>query len=149
MKKLIYAESKLKYAKEEKEEDGEQTNTEFYKNDEPMRKIENGVPAKITGADFESDIQTAVTNFINQSFENIVLLVGAGASVISDKSGVNEAYGKTVAMIAGIVAKKLKDGKYTFSDEDTVPVFTLNQLARDTRYASNSVYTVDECKRHP
>ncbi|CAI2678712.1 hypothetical protein AKUG0420_PLPX00050 (plasmid) [Apilactobacillus kunkeei] len=81
--------------------------------------------------------------FINKGFDNIVVLVGAGASVIDnnldkDEKGFAKA-GVTVSKIAEEVLNQLENKEYELrsSDktEDTrVEVFTLEEISKKSKY---------------
>ena len=77
--------------------------------------------------DFIDKIKKEVSSFINQSYDNIVVLAGAGASVVLDKNNnINLKYGKTVAMIANEIYIRLKDdgdyNLYNLSTSSRYPV---------------------------
>ncbi|PCS03811.1 hypothetical protein RU85_GL000148 [Lactococcus garvieae] len=83
---------------------------------------------------FDKEIKVAVSNWVDNRFDNIVCLIGAGASVVSGKGGLpDEKYGKTVAMIGTAVLSALKDGKYVFEEQER-DVFTLKELIKKTKY---------------
>lgn len=80
---------------------------EFEKNLENKEKDTTWLKLK-----FENEIKKEVYRFINKKFDNIVLFAGAGASVVKDdKDVIDSNYGKTVAMIAKDIYKKLNDEK--------------------------------------
>lgn len=73
----------------------------------------------ISKQQFKDLIQQEVRNFTNQSFDNIVLLAGAGASVVvnADKR-INKDYGKTMNDLLNVITSELnKDSQY-FNLED-------------------------------
>lgn len=75
--------------------------------------------------DFTNRIKIEVSNFINQSFDNIVVLAGAGASVVIDENGINPNYGKIVVMIAENIYNQLE------ANED---LYSLQQLVNICKY---------------
>lgn len=85
--------------------------------------------------DFKSLIGDTVSNFIDRYFDNIVVLIGAGASVIlkEDSKDIDDEYGKTVGMIANDILNKLKNKKYTLNGE-VVDVFGLEELSKKVKY---------------
>ncbi|WCG35800.1 SIR2 family protein [Companilactobacillus farciminis] len=92
--------------------------------------------------EFNAIIQEEVSQFIDNSFSNIVVLLGAGASVVSNSDGViNRKYGKTVAMIAQIVSDELFDGKYVL-DNKKIDVQSLEELSELVKYQDN-IYEAD------
>ena len=47
---------------------------------------------------FKQLIKKETSNFIHKNYSNIVVLAGAGASVVSNGNGINANFGKTVPM---------------------------------------------------
>lgn len=106
-----------------------------FKNDSVM--IKDDENESIDRNEFNVIIQEEVSKFIDNSFSNVVVLLGAGASVVSLASGeINKAYGKTVAMIAQIVSSELFDGKYVL-DNKTIDVKSLEELSKLVKYQDN------------
>lgn len=91
-----------------------------------------------TEKNFETKIQSEVLKFINRSFDNIVVLAGAGASVVVSDGKIDEAYGKTVNMLAEYIVKELenlKDEKETNeTGVDNKNLFTIQELAKKCNY---------------
>ena len=83
--------------------------------------------------DFKRLIKTFVSSFINKSFDNIIVLAGAGASVVTEKGMINENYGKTIRMIAELVEQKLSENEY----------YSLEQLATMSKF-ENELYKNDK-----
>ena len=83
---------------------------------------------------FKLELKQAVSNFINKSFKHIVVLVGAGASVVNDNNTINNEYGKTINMIAERVYEELKEKKYELTyltnekDKETIETFSLEEI---------------------
>ena len=72
----------------------------------------------ITEADFNLLIKNEVSRFI-YPFDNIVVLAGAGASIVNDDNGrPNEKYGHTIRMLAEAVDKVLNSAPSLFSVEE-------------------------------
>ena len=93
-----------------------------YKND--IRLLDDdGKP--LTFSTVKMEIKREVSDFIHKSFSNIIVLVGAGASVLSTSEGLDARFGKTVFMLAQIINKELK------SDQR---LFTLQEVASLCRY---------------
>lgn len=85
--------------------------------------------------DFKYRIKEEVLKFMDRSFSNIVLLVGAGASIITQNGNIDPNYGKTVAMIAQTVYEKLSNNRYLFSgDTNETNVYDLDTLANRINY---------------
>lgn len=107
---------------------------EFEKNLENKEKDTTWLKLK-----FENEIKKEVYRFINKKFDNIVLFAGAGASVVKDdKDVIDSNYGKTVAMIAKDIYKKLNDEKKSQN------IYSLEELADKAHY--NNITTIDENK---
>lgn len=82
----------------------------FYKNDIPLLD-ENG--DDIDEALFKRFIKKETANFIHKNYSNIIVLIGAGASVLCTNNAIDQRFGKTVAMLADVINIELKqDSKY-------------------------------------
>lgn len=98
---------------------------------------DEGKSVPFTQEDFDQLITDRVSAFVDRSFENIVVLAGAGASVVMNENGsINKKYGKTVAMIAQKVFSELSKKTYTFRKRDdanaqttVVDVYSLEELS--------------------
>lgn len=74
---------------------------------------------------FKRLIQKETANFIHQNYSNIIVLVGAGASVLCTNNTIDQRFGKTVAMLADLINTELKkDSKY----------FSLQELSDFCKY---------------
>lgn len=107
---------------------------DFYEDDQI---ILNADEKSIGSTEFTKAIKTEVSKFINQSFDNIVVLVGAGASITNndfkrDSEGINIS-GVTVAKIAEEVDKKLDNETYKLGNK-TKNVFKLNEIIEKVQY---------------
>ncbi|MGX6394963.1 SIR2 family protein [Lactiplantibacillus pentosus] len=112
----------------------------YYLNEQLLEREEKIGKINYTEPEFELEVSKAASKFVDRSFENIVVLIGAGASVVmTDNNDIDGRYGKTVSMIAQIVFEKLQSGRYQFqyskSDGDEVDVFPLEQMAADIGYS--------------
>lgn len=121
-------------------------NDMYYCNNEPLVKQDGLEKKNYTESEFELEIRKNVSQFVNRSFENIVLLVGAGASVVMDENDdINPNFGKTVSMIADIIFDKLNLGEYQLPDDNDpknqnkVEVFTLEEMAKNIGYDDNII----------
>ncbi|MBZ5969743.1 SIR2 family protein [Leuconostoc gasicomitatum] len=103
----------------------------------------NGVNIKngehlINENEFKNLIKSEVSNFVNQSFDNIVILVGAGASVTNNQFDLDDngiaTSGVTVAKIADDILKELRDEKYTLSSGEELDVFKLEEVSKISQY---------------
>lgn len=113
----------------------------YYKNEIELKKIDENIDNENTNDKntdnenyFKLELKQAVSNFINKSFKHIVVLVGAGASVVNDNNTINNKYGKTINMIAEKVCEELKEKKYELTyltnekDKETIETFSLEEI---------------------
>lgn len=104
----------------------------YFKNEEELKTEDSSVG--YSDIKFNKDIKNAVSNWINNRFDNIVCLIGAGASVVQgDDRKPDKNYGQTVQMIADKVFSSLKNKKYKFDDGE-LEVFTLEELITKIKY---------------
>lgn len=62
---------------------------------------------------FKRYIHKETANFIHQNYSNVIVLVGAGASVLCSGGEIDNRFGKTVAMLAQLINIELKkDSRY-------------------------------------
>lgn len=94
------------------------------KNNEEVKELESGEQIKGEMA-IKSYLKEQVLSFINRYFDNIIVLAGAGASVVVDSNGINIKYGKTMEMIAKDIKEILDKGQ---------GVFSLKELAEMSKY---------------
>lgn len=81
---------------------------------------------EIDEVSFKRLIQKETSNFIHQNYSNIIVLVGAGASVVCKEGTIDQQFGKTVAMLTELINLSLKnDSKY----------FSLQELSDFCKYA--------------
>lgn len=104
MKEYFYKSANVTYYMEGKE---------FFKNSEKLTLIEEDKTFDIT--DFKKSIQQDLNTILHTKFDNIVLLAGAGASVVVENNVINNAFGKTVAMIAKDVFEQLNERSDIYS----------------------------------
>jgi hypothetical protein len=100
-----------------------QDDTQFFKNGQKLTKPENTVDISLS--EFKSLIKQEVSNFVNRSFDNIIVLAGAGASVVSNEEGIDKNYGRTVFMLAQDIKNELDNEQNLFS---------LQELAEKSKY---------------
>lgn len=95
--------SNIEYTKE---------NNEYFKNGERLlgENREN-----IDGVTFKRYIQKEIGQFIHQSYSNIIVLVGAGASVLCTNNSIDVRFGKTVAMLAQLINNELNHDTRCFN----------------------------------
>lgn len=97
-------------------------NNVFYKNGMALTN-QNG--RQIDDASFELLIKKEISSFIHRTFNNIIVLVGAGASVLCTSGNIDPRFGKTVFMLAKLINEELK------RDSN---LFTLQELADLCKY---------------
>ena len=97
----------------------------FYEDDITNRLVDPETNENISQIEFNEKIKLEVSKFMNEPFENVVVLAGAGASVVSNDTGIDSDFGKTVAMIAEDIA-----GKLNVEDD----LFSLQELAFMSNY---------------
>lgn len=97
-------------------------NNQFFKNNTP---IKNDKGLDIKQSEFNSLIKKEISSFIHKSFSNIIVLIGAGASVLCTAGTVDIRFGKTVFMLATLINDELKHDP---------SLFTLQQLADLCKY---------------
>ncbi|WP_346898802.1 SIR2 family protein [Clostridium sp. UBA7503] len=97
--------------------------TQFFRNDQILKNSET--TADISLSEFRSFIKQEVSGFIHRSFDNIIILAGAGASVVSTEESIDKDFGKTVFMLAQDIKSEL--------DSDT-SLFSLEDLAKESKY---------------
>jgi len=97
--------------------------TEFYRNDEKMNDEENS--GFISLNVFRETLKQEVSNFIHRSFDNIIVLAGAGSSVVSTETGIDKNFGKTVFMLAQDIKSQL---------DSNTNLFSLQELAEKSKY---------------
>ena len=98
-------------------------NNKFYKNGDILTN-EDGSP-KDEFAFFKSLIKKETSSFIHKTFSNVIVLVGAGASVLCTSGKIDDRFGKTVFMLAELINTALKQD---------ANLFTLQELAQMCRY---------------
>ena len=91
-----YISSNIRYTSE---------NGNFFKNGIELTN-ENGDP--LDEVMFRVFIKKETATFIHRAFSNIIVLVGAGASVLSTSGGIDSRFGKTVFMLADLINNTLK-----------------------------------------
>lgn len=119
----------------------EQGGSFFENNVKIEEQDDKGESRCITEDEFENLLRRETTRFVDRSFEHIVLLVGAGASVVTNDEGkIDPHFGKIVAMLAQDVFDDLKDSKYSFQNiKEAVDVFTLEEMSKSIGYAEDVV----------
>lgn len=83
--------------------------------------LKNGTPLEdedgndINDYTFKLLIKKEISHFIHKNYSNIIVLAGAGASVVSNDNNIRAEFGKTVPMLAELVNEKLKTDSSCFS----------------------------------
>lgn len=108
-------------------------NDKYLKNGTPLMDEDGNI---INDASFKLLIKKEVAHFIHKNYDNIIVLAGAGASVVLNDNNICEKFGKTVSMLAELINKELK------MDSNC---FTLQELADFCKYN----VPVEESKINP
>lgn len=67
----------------------------------------------IEKCEFKQYIHKETASFIYQGYSNIIVLVGAGASVLCTNDLIDDSFGKTVVMMANLINNEMKgDSNY-------------------------------------
>lgn len=99
------------------------SNLDYLENGESISSEEDKV---VSYEEFKKIIKQGVIDFIFNSFDDIIVLAGAGASIVTGADGLpNESYGKTVEMIAKKINSELKADK---------KFYNLQELADKSKY---------------
>ena len=103
---------------------------------------------EIDESTFKRLIQRETAKFIHQNYSNIIVLVGAGASVLSTNDTIDPRFGKTVAMLANVINTELKKDSQFFSLQEladfckyTIPVEV--PLGED-KYTLNPAFNLED-----
>lgn len=97
----------------------------FYENDLQSVLTKEDSAEEYSEKDFTERIKIEVAEFINHSFDNVVVLAGAGSSVVVEGGSISKEYGKTMLMIAEEIEEKIKEDK---------TLFTIQELASMSNY---------------
>ena len=97
-------------------------NNTFYKSGAILSKADGSPMDELT---FKSLIKRETSSFIHKTFSNIIVLVGAGASVLCTSGKIDKRFGKTVFMLADLINNTLKQNSN---------LFTLQELAQLCKY---------------
>lgn len=98
-------------------------NNVFSKNGTPLTN-EDGSP--INDTTFNLLIKKETSSFIHKTFNNIIVLAGAGASVLCTSGKINPKFGKTVFMLAGLINDTLKQDPNLFSLQELADLCKYN-----------------------
>lgn len=120
-----------------------QLKDKYFKNKEPLK---NKDDSPYDETKFTQLVKENTNRFINQKFENIVVLFGLGASVTDNKisEDINTGIltsGVTVEMLANIILDKLKSEKYCLNG-NMGAVFALDELSKITMYGNENDYEI-------
>lgn len=97
-------------------------NDKYLKNGTPLMDEDGNI---INDTSFKLLIKKEMSHFIHKNYDNIIVLAGAGASVVLNGNNICEKFGKTVSMLAELINKELK------MDSNC---FTLQELADFCKY---------------
>lgn len=88
---------------------------------------------------FKQAIQQEVNQIINVKYNNIVVLAGAGASVVMNNEKIDKKYGKTMKIIGNQVIKELRN-----DTEDYYSICKFAELSKYKREIPNSSHESNE-----
>ncbi|MBB1124418.1 SIR2 family protein [Limosilactobacillus albertensis] len=83
---------------------------------------------------FKKLIRTEVSKIVDRQYDNILIMFGAGASVVTTSNGIDENYGKTVAMLANEIYLKFKSANKK----------SLEEICHDIKYLSNDLILTED-----
>lgn len=100
----------------------------FYENDKDSELVNNEGEDTFSFNDFVEKIKSEVLEFINDSYSNIVVLAGAGASVVfNDKKEIDSNFGKTVSMIAEDISERMNEDSSLYSLQELATMSNYNE----------------------
>ena len=94
----------------------------YYKNGMEI-KDEQGSAIDVNA--FKMLIKKEISSFTHKNFNNIIVLIGAGASVVCINGKIDNRFGKTVFMLAELINNALKDD---------INLYSLQELANLCKY---------------
>lgn len=94
----------------------------YYKNDMEIKDEQGNV---IDVNAFKMLIKREISSFTHKNFNNIIVLIGAGASVVCINGKIDNRFGKTVFMLAELINNALKDD---------INLYSLQELANLCKY---------------
>lgn len=124
MKEFFYKSSNSSYYQEE---------GKYYKNDEIL--VSSDETKEFDLKDLRKLIQQELNTILHTKFDNIVLLAGAGASVVVENGKINEEFGKTVSMIAQDVFDRLNE---------RTDLYSLSDLSKITHFGDVTEIDIDK-----
>lgn len=86
--------------------ENDENDTVYRENEKQIISLNENQP--FTEVDFKERIKHEVLKFVNQSFYNVIVLAGAGASVVTNDNGIDKEYGKTIKMLLEKIHEKLE-----------------------------------------
>ena len=104
-------------------------NDKYLKNETPLMDEDGN---SINDASFKLLIKKETSHFIHKNYGNIIVLAGAGASVVLNGNNICEKFGKTVSMLAELINKELKMDSNCFTLQSKInPKFNLEDFLSD------------------
>lgn len=110
----------------------ENNDVSFYKNEEKLNFDVADTSSGESFLEFKKIIQLEVSNIFNTKFDNIILLAGAGASVVISNNKIDKNYGKTVKMISEIAYNY-------FKNNSSSKIYTFEELANKMHYPTKVI----------
>ena len=103
-------------------------NDKYLKNETPLIDEDGN---SINDASFKLLIKKETSHFIHKNYGNIIVLAGAGASVVLNGNNICEKFGKTVSMLAELINKELKTDSNCFTLQELADFCKYNVLVEE------------------
>lgn len=120
-------------------------NNILYKNGTPLTN-DDGSP--MNDSAFNLLIKKETSSFIHKAFNNIIVLAGAGASVLCTSGNIDPRFGKTVFMLAELINDTLKQGPNLFSLQELANLCKYNTqveiMGQNATYTLNPAFNLED-----
>lgn len=103
-------------------------NDKYLKNETPLIDEDGN---SINDASFKLLIKKETSHFIHKNYGNIIVLAGAGASVVLNGNNICVKFGKTVSMLAELINKELKTDSNCFTLQELADFCKYNVLVEE------------------
>lgn len=118
-------------------------NDKFYENDKESELVNNEGKDTFSFSDFVERIKSEVLDFINDSYSNIIVLAGAGASVVLNGKQIDSNYGKTVSMIAEDISEKMNSDTNLYSLQELATMSNYKEAVVDSTGKFNYKFNLE------
>ena len=112
-------------------------NDKYLKNETPLMDEDGN---SINDASFKLLIKKETSHFIHKNYGNIIVLAGAGASVVLNGNNICEKFGKTVSMLAELINKELKMDSNCFTLQELADFCKYNVPVEEVSYLKHSAF---------